>query len=421
MSVTRRALIVVSSSTTPERRIVASACSHFLNAGWTYRLVGWSNEHRRTILREVGPDVVLVLPGGTDEQNAEFLALAPCLGVNVRLPGCPTILPDELAIGRQAAEHFLDRGLQNLAFIAYSHDWAFQRAAGFAQRAGQAGTRLFAFESDPHTMQRLEPQGVYCNLMLRQFLLNLPKPVGLMVACDGWAVHVLEQVQQAGLRVPEDVAVVGVDDDEFACELAVPPLSSVVVPWERMGQEAALSAMRLVSGDTPGRFASAGTGEGEALSGLTGVVTLPPAGVRARRSSDAIAVGDPEVQAALRVIHDHADKPLTVSGVLKLVPSHQHRLEKLFRKHIGRTMIAEIRRVHVQQAVRLLTSTSLNVAQIAQRSGFASTKLLTQALRKECGLTPSEFRRSIATEPEAGCREFTDQNIVRRSGRQAAS
>lgn len=282
--------------------------------------------------------------------------------------GVPSVVFDNRKVGALAAQHFIERGYRSFGtFGARKHHWCVQRIMGFGEQVEAAGGVLSHLEMPD---EGLVPAGVI------PWLLDLPKPAAVFVGCDDWGAALASFCRKAGIQVPEQVALVGVDDDEFVCQISVPALSSVALPLRRLGSEAALIVDRLLQGrPLPERR-----------------VLLEPAGVVARRSSDMVAVEDPDVAAALAFIHRHADKPLSVMELLREVPASQSRLERGFRRLVGRTMVEEIRRVHVEQARRLLATTELPTHEIAERSGFPSATKLGMAFRRETGLTPTQYR-----------------------------
>jgi LacI family transcriptional regulator len=210
---------------------------------------------------------------------------------------------------------------------------------------------------------------------IRRWLTSLPRPLGLFAGCDMWGRTLLRFCTEFGLQVPDDVALIGVDDDEVICETAFPTLSSVRVPWRRVGLEAAHLLHQLLEGGPP-----------------PSTVRVPPTGVHARRSSDGIAVTDPDVAAALRFIHANAHRRVSVPEILRHVPVGRHTLQRGFRRVLGRTILAEVRRVRVAAARQLLVSTSLSVEEIASLSGFPSADKFGKAFRAETGVTPSAYR-----------------------------
>jgi LacI family transcriptional regulator len=181
----------------------------------------------------------------------------------------------------------------------------------------------------------------------------------------------------AGLRVPEDVAVVGVDNDELICETSRVPLSSVAVSAERIGFEAASLLERMM--------------KGEAVD--VGPLCIPPQGVVVRQSSDVLAIEDENVADALRYIADNAHKPIGVEDVLDHLTISRRQLEKRFQTVLGRSPAAEIRRIRIEKAKHLMDSTNLPLSRIAERSGFHDVSFLGKSFRRETGMTPTQYRR----------------------------
>jgi LacI family transcriptional regulator len=315
------------------------------------------------------------------ERRAGRIVVA--VGPDLTGQGIPSVVADDREVGREAARHLMSRGLRDFAGFGYwISDWDRERAAGFRAAVKAAGHTYRAYGEPDADGDTDDPapatQGHHQRILA--WLTSLPRPVGVLAGCDSWGASLISYARLAGLRVPEDVCVVGVDNDDTQCELATPPLSSVPVPWARMGQMAA----ELIVDALAGRMLPSEP------------VRVTPASTVIRQSSDLIAVDDPDVAKALSVIHEHADRPLTVAQILRKVPVFQHRLERKFRQHVGRRMTQEIRRVHVERAKRLLVSTELQMPAVAQRSGFGSASKLSTAFKRETGMTPTAFRRRYA-------------------------
>jgi LacI family transcriptional regulator len=200
-----------------------------------------------------------------------------------------------------------------------------------------------------------------------------------MACYDIRARHVLDACRRVGLAVPDQVAVVGVDNDEFLCNLSDPPLSSVAPDTRRTGYEAAALLDRLMSGREKSRGQS---------------TFVQPLGVVARRSTDVLALADPDVSAAVRFIREHACDGIAVKDVLDEVPLSRRVLEGRFRKLFGRTPHDEIARVRFERVRRLLRETSLPLAEVAQRSGFRNAEYLATAFRREFAMSPNDYRRT---------------------------
>jgi LacI family transcriptional regulator len=318
---------------------------------------------------------------GTEELFEAVNALhRPLVHVGDLAPDLPVagVGVNDGLVGRVAATHLLERGFRHFGFVGHSFSAAsLRREAGFRQALQEAGqgAGLYLEQSS----ETYESTGSVWSLDagFRRWLLALPKPAGLFVYCDLWGAQLAEACHQCGLRIPEDVALVGVGNDEVVCDLSRPPLSSVAVPAERVGYEAAVLLDRLLGGEKP----------------PIRPLLLPPHCVVTRQSSDMLALGDPDVAAALRVIHARGHHPLSVDDVLREVPVSRRSLERRFRKLLHRGLWEEIRRVRVERAKALLTESDLPMQDVAERSGFTDGKHLSVAFRQETGLTPTTFRR----------------------------
>lgn len=291
--------------------------------------------------------------------------------------GIPYFYNDQRAVAQLVADHLLERGFRHFAYYGYRPGsitgFSADRARAFGQRVQSAGCRLWT---------RLGPYGDHRKWMplqtqLRAWLVSLPKPVGLMAANDKAARQVLEACRAGGIRVPEEVAVVGVDNDEMLCQLSNPPLSSVEQGARRIGFQAAALLDRMMSGWRPRRLKH----------------VVAPEGIAVRRSSDIIAVADENVARALTLIHARAAGGIKVSNVVQGVAVSRSQLERSFKAAIGRTIHDEIRRVRIDQAKRLLSDSPLPVKQVALRCGFRTVQHLTAMFRQFVGVAPGAYRR----------------------------
>jgi LacI family transcriptional regulator len=286
-------------------------------------------------------------------------------------------------IGKTAARFLLDRGLRSFAgYGLVGHEFSRKRMDGFraavlAEGAmydsqgehwdpTQKSESTLSLDRNPHRSQA----------SIGSWLKSLPKPTGIFAGCDFWGMELENTCLLNDFRVPEQFAILGVDDDPLLCNVAHPPLSSVSIPWQQAGQRAATLLGQLMAGETPEESR----------------LRVSPLGVTSRRSTDIFDVDDPDVAAALAVIHAHSSKPLTVGEILRQVPAYQHRLERGFRRLLGRSMLQEIARVHVERAKHLMVTTDLSMADIAKRSGFSNARRLAEAFREHAGMTPTEYR-----------------------------
>lgn len=288
--------------------------------------------------------------------------------------------PDPRATARMAADHLLDRGFKRFAFVGVRNKvWSLQRQQEFTQYlaatqgCGCEAYQLSGLIRSRHYDREQQELGAW----LRQ----LPKPLGVMACNDDYGREVLNAALQAGVAVPDEVGVVGVDNDEVLCELCDPPLSSVALSAEKGG----FAAAGLLDAMMAGRIRKPHT------------ILVEPLGVVARRSTEVVAVDDPRVAQALHFIRDHATKPIRVEDVLHGVPMSRRALEMRFRKLLRRSIHDEIIRARLQQAKRLLRETNITLEDLAERSGFGTASHLSAVFRKDTSLTPAQYRKRSRT------------------------
>jgi LacI family transcriptional regulator len=292
----------------------------------------------------------------------------------------PMIESDHRAIARLAAEHLLERGFRHFAVCGFTgHAWSRQRLEGFQEALGAAGSACRVYES-PWGGRHAHPWEQE-QASIGEWLGGLPRPVGIFACNDSRGQHVLDACQRVNLSVPEEVAVIGVDDDVLLCELCDPPLSSVVPNPERIGYEAAALLDRLMAGDKPPRLHE----------------WIEPLGVSTRQSTDVLAIDDPHVAVAVRYIRENGCRGATVSDVLRQVPLSRTILERRFRKYLGRSPQAEIRAVQLKRVKQLLAETELNLERIAELAGYEHPEYLNVVFKRETGQTPGQYRRQVQT------------------------
>ena len=289
--------------------------------------------------------------------------------------GLPSIWNDHDAIGRMAADHLIQRGLNQFAYCGFTdHHWSESRFEGFSAAVGQHGYSVESHQSDWAQARRTGWERQQAQLV--DWLTSLPKPIGIMACNDFRGQHVLEGCRAARLSVPDEVAVIGVDNDQVICDFCQPPLSSVIPAAERIGFEAAGMLDRLM--------------QGEKLEQRQ--VRIKPLGVASRQSTDVMAIDDGDVVAALKIIRDRACLGLSVADILREVPIARSSLERRFRKTVGRSPQAEIRGVQMKRARQLLCETDLTLNQIASLTGFKHSEYFSVVFKREVGQTPGQYR-----------------------------
>lgn len=299
------------------------------------------------------------------------------LAAGSRLHGVSELASNSHQAAQLAAEHLLERGFWNYAFVGIAgRVWSDRRQRGFCERIGAAG---FTPHLYPAPKRKRDLEWAQEQSLMADWLRGLPKPIGVMACNDDRGRQVLEACRAAGVQVPEEAAVVGVDNDELLCELADPPLSSVALNAERAGHEAAALLDGLMSGQVPKPQ--------RILAEALEVVT--------RRSSEVMAMDDREVAQALRYIHENAGRPMRVDQIVHSLAVSRRALEIRFQRAVGRSIHDEIQRAHLERAKRLLRESDLPLPGVAEASGFATPSYLAQVFRQQTGLTPARYRRQV--------------------------
>lgn len=299
--------------------------------------------------------------------------------------GVPAVDVDHLAVGRMAADYFVARGYRNFGYYGSEVAYLGQlRQASYRQALEERGFPVSScgVEYLPRLPERTSWKGV--NTRVRQWLKALAKPVAVLADHDVSAHDLADMCQIVGLRVPDEVAILGVDDDELECQLAFLPLSSVAVPAERVGFQAATLLDRMLAGK---RVAAE-------------TIFLPPTRVVTRHSTSRFAVEEPMVTAALHYIRNHLADPLKVSTIAAALVVRRRELEQKFRKCLGRSVLAEIHRARVERVKELLTETGLSMADVAAQAGFSTAQRMATVFRKLTGLTPGSYRQQNRVRPQ---------------------
>lgn len=321
------------------------------------------------------------IPTRNQEELIRFVTSVnvPVVDLCDQLPSLPfpRVLPDNEAIGRVAAEHLIGRGFQHFAF--YTHDSQApvvrERMAGFRETALRAGREFHLVDYSGKIAEASASQ----NLLpwLGRQLLDLPKPLAAMAQYDCEANDIVRACQMAGLTVPDDVAVVGADNDPIYAELGPVPLSSVVTNREAIGYQGAELLDRLMHGERPPRAP----------------LRIKPDGIIVRKSSDVVAVGDPHIAKAVQFINRHFAGPITVDDVVAASGTSRRNLYGKFATHVGHSIQREIARQRLEQAKHRLREGSAKLQVIAEECGFGDADQLSKIFKHHLGISVSQFRR----------------------------
>lgn len=374
-------------------------------------LIETSREYARGLLRGVaryhhehGPWSIYFVPHGLDEPppawlkqwkgdgilcriNSKRMADAvlatgiPAVDVRGAIADCavPFVGLDNRPIARLGYEHLLECGLKNFAFCGRprgENPPQDLRCDYYVELVEQGGrvcdvfpcpgvrARKWSWEQEQEEIAR--------------WLTKLRKPVGVMASNDDRGHQVLDSCRRAGLNVPHEVAVVGVDNDSSLCSLCTPPLTSIDTHASSVGYESAALLIRMMNGAKPPR---------------TPVLLGSPKGLVRRQSTDMLAIDDVEVAKAVRFIREYACQGIHVSDVRAQTTHSPSTLERRMKAFFGRSLKSEITRVRLESAKLLLQETNLKVSQIASRSGFNESKYFCEVFRTVEGVTPTMYRK----------------------------
>ncbi len=302
----------------------------------------------------------------------------PVVNISARLlhPSLPTIVSDDNHIGKIAAEHFIERGFQHFAFFGINgYGFSIRRGDSFEETVKQHPNTTFS-RYDIVYDQKWSHESE--DKLLADWLKSLPKPLALFCCNDPKGLDVCKMCQHLGIMVPEEVAVLGVDNDTIVCEFCDPPLSSVDLNLHQIGYRAAQMLDKLMKGEP-----------------YVPPAPVAPIGVVARQSTDILSIEDLEVATAIKFIRAQAHRDIQVEDILNEVSINRRALERRFKKSIGRSPASELRRQRIEIAKQLLSGTDHSMAEIAGRAGFMYPQHMAVAFRQLTGLTPTEYREQF--------------------------
>lgn len=292
------------------------------------------------------------------------------------VPNIPWVETDDRQIAKIAVDHLRERGFKHLGFVGETgFNWSQWREQHFRAIAQQNNCNYYCYQSrrkrnqfpSPTTEQR----------RLAKWIDKLPKPIGIMACYDIKAREVLDACREFNIAVPEQVAVIGADNDELLCNLSDPPLSSVIPNSRKAGFAAAELLNQIMAGEQV----------------RCDPILVEPIGVETRQSTDTLAIDDPDIANALRFIRHHATSGINVTDLLREIPLSRRILESRFQKRLGRTPHQEIIRQKISKVMQLLTETDLTLVEIANRTGFDHPEYLSVAFKKRTGKTPRAYRQ----------------------------
>jgi LacI family transcriptional regulator len=275
-----------------------------------------------------------------------------------------SVIPDDSAIGAAAFTYLRERGFRSFAFCGHpTVGWSRHRQTAFVSAASEQGLNC---------MTHLKPDAVSASWVAR-----LPKPVAIFCANDRYGWLAIDACRSMKIRVPEEVVILGVDNDLLLVDLVKPTLSSIESAGFQVGLAAGALLQQLLKKKRPAKF----------------VTTVPTQSIITRHSTEVLAVEDDDVANALRFIREKSSKPIGVDEVVGYVMVSRRNLERKFKNVLGRSILQEIRRVRIDRACTLLRDTSFDMPSIASGCGFASHVRFGTVFRQVMGMAPSTFRR----------------------------
>ena len=323
-----------------------------------------------------GADVVIGQFEATDKvelfRRNGIVALAQ--DYKSKFSSIPNITGDYFTTGRMAADLYLHKGFRNFAFFGYKDVcWSDERCEGFRQRIEEAGLGDHFYLYDKQVIDNL---WYYDASELNSWLLSLPKPVAVMACDDNQGNALIEACNAAGVKIPSELSVIGVDNDEVICTLSDPTLSSISVDIEQGGYETAQMAVRMIRDPFyKGRD-----------------ITLQPKRIVHRVSTSAYATTDKEVLRALQYIRQNLSKKLSVTDVLEQVPLSRRLLEVRFKKVLGMSIYQYISQQRIGRFSELLLETNDSIQEIAYKLGEDEAKSICRRFKELKGCTPTEWR-----------------------------
>lgn len=326
-----------------------------------------------------GDGAFVLISNKTDVKVAQSLPI-PIVNVGgyVKDARVPTVTLDQQMVGRLAAEHLLARRFHRFGYYGVRDLWySEQRRIGFETALLAAGYKCSSIEStnlirSPWDWRRVGGQ-------LARWLRSLQPPVGIMASWDLRAQMLSEACTMIGLRVPEDVAIVGVDNDPIACEFCIPQLTSVSRNDREVGWQAANLLSQLLEGKRS----------------LKIPILIPPDRVVARRSTDTLVIEDAEVARIVQQVRDHLNEVFGVERILRLSPLSRRQLEQRFRRSVGSSPYAFLNELRVERAKLLLAQSQKRaLTTVASECGFSELRRFRMVFRRITKLSPAEYRRN---------------------------
>lgn len=414
MSRIPKVVLLIESSRASGRALLKGVADYAHQHGsWSFFWEPSGLEAVMPLIKSLDADGVIMRDGAQVEEVRALGIPAIVIGHKRKeVSGVVNVVTDSPHIGRMGAEHLIQCGFKNFAFVGFTDrpnefaSWSHVREENFARCIREQGSEIRTYLINPDSGRNWARE----RQALVVWLKTLPKPVGLMACNDDCGVQVLEACKQAGLAVPDMVGIIGADNDELVCALANPAMSSVAINFERAGYDAAEALNKIMSGKKT----------------LNWRINAPATHVATRRSTDVVAIEDAALSKALKFIRDRSCSAVGVDEVAKAAGLSRRALERRFRKEIGISILDQIRKARTEQICKLLVETTLPVGRIAESLGFEDVQHFARYFRSAHNISPIAYRKTFGNQanrnisqngdsiPHSGVVSDGDQRLISR-------
>ena len=310
---------------------------------------------------------------------------------NMEPGGPPSVDVDDDRVGQLAAHHLIGLDLRHFAFLGEPMPYAHERCEAFSRTLREHGFDCEVYFEPPRAHRKYIEHWHESDSRLIRWLKALPKPVGIFAAHDPSGRLLAECCHQIGILIPDQVAIIGANNDHHVCGMTYPPLSSIEIPWDMIGYESAKLMEEILRDKSSSRLSRP-------------PLLIPPTRVVSRRSSDFLSVSSPVLSRALEYIRENATEGITVKDVIDTLHVSRRSLEREIRQMLNRSLHEEIIRQRIEHAKRLLAHQDIPIDEVAELSGFSRVERLSVNFRKLEQCTPSAFRRMSRTGSPVGTR-----------------
>lgn len=371
---------------------IMNGISEYIRNKGDWQLIFWPDNSQKSLdfLKKRGCKGAFVSIQTVAKAKELLQTNIPIIAVSTmqNIPDLPFISTDSRQVAHMAAEYLLKKKFANFAFFGLTQaKWSCDRQEHFCDYLVKRGYKVGSFREKqiPVTNDSVSFTKLWINTVLDTgqenlitWLKQLPKPVAILADCDIFACYLINAAQEANINIPDEVAVLGVNNDEVICNICNPPLSSIALNFKKAGYNAAKLLDKIISGR-------------EKMQGQC--IEIQPTHVETRGSTDVFAIDDPDIVRAMRYIKQNSDKPLQVNEIASHVYMSKRSLQLKFHKIIGKSIHEEIIQAHFDIAKTLLVETNLPIDEVAVRSGFHYTSNMRRAFKQIAGILPQKYRQ----------------------------